>query len=260
MKLLSLFTLAATALAVPTPDAPSAKPIVDQFLVKRQGKGLGGRSIRLLFARGTTEPGTMGTTVGPALTRALSAKYPGTKGEGVAYPADFGGAFSGGTNPKGAAGSIKMAAMAKTELAAGHLVVLAGYSQGAEQVHGALLNLGPDGAKIAAAVTFGDPLKVAVGKYPVWGKLPDARAKLFCNSGDGVCGGAFSISAAHLSYTSNGDIGKAVDFITGAIAAMDAAPAAPSEGSEGGGSTPSTPSPPPPSPKGKGKGKIPGKF
>jgi len=260
MKLLSLLTLAATALAVPTPNedaAAPAAPIIDRILIKRQGRGLGGKTIRLLFARGTTEPGTMGSTVGPALTRALSAKYPGTKGEGVAYPADFGGAFSGGTNPKGAAGAIKMAAMAKTELAAGHLVVLAGYSQGAEQVHGCLLNLAEDGAKIAAAVTFGDPLKVAVGKYPVWGKLPDSRAKLFCNSGDGVCGGAFSISAAHLSYTSNGDIGKAVEFIGGAIAAMGNAPA-PEKGpeitSEGQGSPAA-----PPSPK-AGKGKRPGKF
>jgi len=219
MRLLSLAALAATALAVP---APIANPI-DSILVTRQAKGTGGKTVRLLFARGTTEPGTMGSTVGPALSAALSRKFPGAKGEGVPYPADFGGAFSGGTNPKGAAGSTKMAAMAKTALSAGHLVVLAGYSQGAAQVHGCLLNLGDEGAKIAAAVTFGDPLKVAVGKYPVWGKLPESRAKLFCNSGDGVCGGAFSISAAHLSYTSNGDIGKAVEFISGAINSMGAA-------------------------------------
>jgi hypothetical protein len=36
---------------------------------------------------------------------------------------------------------------------------------------------------------------------------------VFCNSGDGVCTGAFAISVAHLSYTTNGDIGKAVSFV-----------------------------------------------
>lgn len=45
-----------------------------------------------------------------------------------------------------------------------------------------------------------------------WGCLPVERTKVFCNSGDGVCTGAFSISAAHLSYTSNGDIGKGAAF------------------------------------------------
>jgi hypothetical protein len=45
-----------------------------------------------------------------------------------------------------------------------------------------------------------------------WGCLPEERAKIFCNQGDGVCGGAFSISGAHLSYTSNGDINKGVEF------------------------------------------------
>jgi cutinase len=49
--------------------------------------------------------------------------------------------------------------------------------------------------------------------FPIWGSLPPSRAKVFCNSGDGVCGGAFSISAAHMAYGANGDVGKAVSFI-----------------------------------------------
>jgi hypothetical protein len=45
-----------------------------------------------------------------------------------------------------------------------------------------------------------------------WGCLPEERTQVFCNKGDGVCTGAFSISAAHLSYSSNGDIGKGASF------------------------------------------------
>lgn len=45
-----------------------------------------------------------------------------------------------------------------------------------------------------------------------WGCLPEDRTKVFCNSGDGVCTGAFSISGAHLSYTTNGDIAKGAAF------------------------------------------------
>jgi hypothetical protein len=135
MRLLPLLSLAATALAVPAtpPITHRDDGVVEHYLVRRQGR-LGGKTITMLFARGTTEPGTMGSTVGPALSRALSAKYPGTKAEGVSYPADISGAFSGGTNPKGAAGSTKMAAMAKSALAQNHLVVLSGYSTCSEAV------------------------------------------------------------------------------------------------------------------------------
>lgn len=115
----------------------------------KQGGGLGGGKVHLIFARGTTEPGTMGIAVGPALSSALSRKFGIIKIEGVPYPADISGAFSGGVNPRSSTGAIKMAEMAKRGLQAGSKVVLAGYSQGAEQVHGALLNLGGEGAKIA---------------------------------------------------------------------------------------------------------------
>jgi hypothetical protein len=57
-----------------------------------------------------------------------------------------------------------------------------------------------------------------------WGSLPTDRTLVFCNDGDGVCGGAFSISAAHLSYTSNGAIAKGVDFIAKTVEALGAEP------------------------------------
>ena len=135
--------LAINALAVPLND-----------LTKRQG---GCKKVHFIFARGSTEGGTMGGTVGPAFSRALATKFGAgnVASEGVRYPADIAGAFSGGTNPGGAKGSINMAAMAKAVMnkCPTTRIVLGGYSQGAEQVHGALAskNLGQDGARIAVS-------------------------------------------------------------------------------------------------------------
>jgi len=203
--------LVAIAAAAPSPLAEAA--------ASPQGKLGGCKKVALLFARGTTEAGTMGITVGPALQRALEAKFPGqVRAEGIRYPADFGGAFSGGMNSAAAKGAIEMGRVAKSIMQScpETKIVLAGYSQGAEQVHGALAkpNLGDLGAKIAAAITYGDPMATIAAKMNVgiWGCLPEDRTKVFCNKGDGVCGGAFSISAAHMSYTTNGDVGKGATF------------------------------------------------
>jgi hypothetical protein len=113
------------------------------------------KKFHFIFARGSTEMGTMGSTVGPAFSRALSSKFgaANVQTEGVRYPADIAGAFTGGTNPSGAKGAIKMTEMAKQVMSKCPTtrIILGGYSQGAEQVHGALAkkNLGQDGARIA---------------------------------------------------------------------------------------------------------------
>jgi len=192
-------------------------------LIGRQLEG-SCKKITFLFARGSTEMGSstgyMGQTVGPAFRKALQTKFGVNEvnAQGINYSADIAGAITGGMSPTSSAGSKNMANLAKdviNQCAGKTNVVLSGYSQGAEQVHGALQILGPLGAKVAAAVTFGDPMKWALNVPGYgWGSLPKERALLFCNTGDGVCGGAFSISVAHLSYTSNGDIQKGTDFVS----------------------------------------------
>jgi hypothetical protein len=78
-----------------------------------------------LFARGTTEPGVMGSTVGPALSGALSSKFSSV---GISYTADV-----GGINCIGLPGGVKcrdqlakLAAKCPTSA-----FFLGGYSQGA---------------------------------------------------------------------------------------------------------------------------------
>lgn len=79
----------------------------------------------LFFARGTTEPGTMGSTVGPALSRALGSKW---KVEGVKYTADIAGddciGFPGGVKCRD---QLEVLARACPETK----WFLSGYSQGA---------------------------------------------------------------------------------------------------------------------------------
>jgi hypothetical protein len=79
----------------------------------------------LLFARGTTEPGTMGMTVGPALSSALGSKFSSV---GVSYTADV-----EGINCIGLPGGVKCRDQL-AKLAAqcpSSNFVLGGYSQGA---------------------------------------------------------------------------------------------------------------------------------
>lgn len=89
------------------------------------------------------------------MQRALEAKFPGqVKTMGVKYPASIQGAMTGAMNPSDAEGSKDMTAKVKETWAScpDTKIILCGYSQGAEQVHGALqrANLGQDGGKIAA--------------------------------------------------------------------------------------------------------------
>lgn len=103
------------------------------------------KPVTYIFARGTTELGNMGSTVGPALQRALESAFGSNNvaTQGVTYPADVAGAISGALNPGSAQGSRTMASLTQQVLSKypDTKVILAGYSQGAEQVHGALMNL-----------------------------------------------------------------------------------------------------------------------
>jgi hypothetical protein len=87
----------------------------------------------MLFARGTTEPGTMGSTVGPALSSALSRQGGGKwRSEGVRYSADVAGddciGFPGGIKCRDQL--AKIAASCPTSN-----FFISGYSEGAMVAH-----------------------------------------------------------------------------------------------------------------------------
>ncbi|KAL1635936.1 hypothetical protein SLS58_010041 [Diplodia intermedia] len=163
----------------------------------------------VIFARGTTEVGELGSVAGPPLQTALNAKLPGQVSmQGVpapAYPADVPGYLAGGS----ATGAAAMAAMVADAASAcpEAKVVMAGYSQGGQLVHKAAAQLdGATAERVAGAVIFGDP------------DYPDpvenvAQLKVFCAAGDLICEGQPVILAPHLSY--GADAGEAADWIAG---------------------------------------------
>lgn len=142
------------------------------------------KPVTLIFARGTSEQGNMGTIVGPQFANAMIALMGADQVavQGVDYPANVAGAISGATNPRGAQGAKTMAQLAQKVAAAcpDSQVVLSGYSQGAEQVRGALMNL-PAQNNVAAAVTFGDPLQTQQ-----FTNIAKANTLVNCNQADPV--------------------------------------------------------------------------
>lgn len=131
----------------------------------------------LIFARGTTETGTMGTVAGPplvaALGKAVGASNVAT--QGVPYPADIPGFLAGGdaggskmmyVSPSihqiPATNSYHRAQMISTAVTncPDSKIVMAGYSQGGQLVHNAAKMLpAATMAKVSSAIIFGDPSK-----------------------------------------------------------------------------------------------------
>lgn len=155
---LATLALAASASAIP----------MDSRLEARQSfsiPGIGGQTandvqsgtckdVTYIFARGTTEQGNMGSTVGPALKTKLEAAIGADKlaTQGVNYPADVAGTVVGSMSPGQAEGSKNCAQLVKQALSncPQTKIVLAGYSQGAQQVHGCLIDLSADEAQKVA--------------------------------------------------------------------------------------------------------------
>lgn len=178
----------------------------------------------VLFARGTSETGTLGTIVGPKLQSALEADN--IVVQGVSYAADAAGITeesSGATGGTGGAGTQAMVAALKALQTScpGSPVVLSGYSQGAMLVHNTLNSVSASDMNVKAALTFGDPFKGTTPKG-----LSASTYKTYCASTDSVCNMSGSSAgdetgsdsaAGHLSYGSDAD--DAAKFVSGQVAA-----------------------------------------
>jgi hypothetical protein len=97
----------------------------------------GCKAMTVIFARGTTETGNVGTLSGPPFFSALSSKVGASNlaVQGVQYPADIPGFLAGGD----ATGSATMAKLVKQAMTTcpDTKVVMSGYSQGGQLVHNA---------------------------------------------------------------------------------------------------------------------------
>ena len=106
----------------------------------------------LLFARGTTEGGNVGSSVGPALIREIEKAAPGKfLFQGVDYQADIAGITGLGR----AGGDIAVRQFGEAAaLCPDARIHLSGYSQGAMVMHNAVRSASVDKAKIGVSHPF----------------------------------------------------------------------------------------------------------
>ncbi|KAE9981278.1 hypothetical protein BLS_007650 [Venturia inaequalis] len=167
---------------------------------KRQGSC---KAYSMIWGRGTTELGTMGSTVGPMLSTALGREW---YVEGVSYTADL-----AGINCVGLPGGINCIKQidALSAKCPSTKIVLAGYSQGAMVARICAAFAGEAAKKQTYALAlFGDPFNGASVKG-----IPQEKIKSWCEAKDGVCGGGLNIGMAHLAYTSNGSVKEAAKWM-----------------------------------------------
>lgn len=173
--------------------------------------------VQIVFARGTAEFPGLGIVGSPFVSRLISA-LPGKTVESYAvnYRASFDQSNAG-------AGGTDMTRKV-TEVAArcgDTKFVLGGYSQGASATAAALgvptrFGTGeviPEtlASRIAAVVTFGDPLGSRGQSIEDESALYGDRARAYCTVGDPVCGPGRNF-LAHLAYPFNSTMPDAVTF------------------------------------------------
>ncbi|MBF6300221.1 cutinase family protein [Nocardia amamiensis] len=162
-------------------------------------------AVDVVVARGTHEPGYLGSVVGDPLYAALQQELPvSSQSYRVNYPADLldPSSISRGTQDM-TAHLLWQAAMCPDQR-----FVLVGFSQGAVVTHG-VLGTGVVTAlggihslpwelesRVAAVLLFGDPVHLLGWSVP---ELYAWRTGNYCTSGDPVCEGGIH-PAAHTNY------------------------------------------------------------
>lgn len=182
------------SLALLRSSAPGLSAITQNDIVEARCK-----PVTLLFARGTTEDGNMGSLVGPLFAQALGkAVGPDNLAvQGVDYSASIQG-FLGGGDADGSKTMAGLVAMVKSNCANTSLV-LAGYSQGGQLVHKAASMLSASETSfVRSAVIFGDPNN---GKSV--GRIDPSKTKIICHNLDMICEGQKFVTGSHLTYWMN---------------------------------------------------------
>jgi cutinase len=174
----------------------------------------------IVAARGTFEPGTLGTIVGDPVASAIKGKllFRSVSTYAVNYPASL-------DLTSATTGNIDLVNHVQSQAVScpNEKFILVGYSQGANVVSNSL-GISSDGAvvgapiaatlpgnvepKIAAVVVFGPPIG-KLGKH-ITGTY-QSRTKEFCAAGDVICDPVGLDVLAHLSYGGSAD--DAANFV-----------------------------------------------
>jgi cutinase len=151
--------------------------------------------------------------VGPQLQSALKSLIPGMKTFPVGYAASM---ATNGSPKRTDQASIDKGVQAFKQASSCKFIIGGGYSQGAAVMHNSARAVDPSlQAKIAGIALFGDTLNKQESGH-IKG-LPQEKSRVWCNSGDGVCGGALNVNAGHMSYGSS--INAAAQWLSGRVKA-----------------------------------------
>ncbi|KAI7088742.1 hypothetical protein KC356_g3043 [Hortaea werneckii] len=181
------------------------------------------RDIIFIFARGSTEIGNLGGSVGPPTCNGLKREYGSSRvacqGVGGPYDATLGanllpeGTTSGAYNE-----AIRLFTLANTKCP-GSTVVAGGYRQvtfcqGAAVMVASIRRLSSTiQNQIAGVVLYGNTRNAQEnGNIP---NFPNEKVETICALTDGVCYGTLTVTAGHLSY--GDDVDDAVDFLSDRI-------------------------------------------
>ncbi|KAG5914997.1 hypothetical protein E4U42_000192 [Claviceps africana] len=177
-----------------------------------------------IFARGSTEPGNMGASVGPIVADTLTKQL----GQGEIWIQGVGGAYTAGLVENALPGGSSPAAIQEMKrlLTLAHkkcpksTILAGGYSQGAALAADAVsASSKAVREQIGAVVLFGyTKNQQNAGKIP---NYPADRVKVFCNAGDMVCTGSLFITPAHLNYAADA-AGPAPQFLESKVSAASA--------------------------------------
>ncbi|KAL6703867.1 hypothetical protein ACN47E_009001 [Coniothyrium glycines] len=208
MKFLALSALVAFAAAVPVTIEISENELeVRQSSSTTRNEldsstGACPRAI-LIYARGSTEGGNLGSSTGVPLANALETYYGGAnvwvQGVGGPYTADLASNFlTGGSSTAAFNEAARLFRLANTKCP-NSIIVAGGYSQGAAVIAGAIPRLTATVRnQIKGVVLFGyTQNRQNNGGIP---SFPQANLRVFCATGDEVCNGTLNITPAHLQY------------------------------------------------------------
>ncbi|KAE8353093.1 putative cutinase 1 [Aspergillus coremiiformis] len=209
MVMLHSFLISALAtLAVATPMTE----LDTRSLVARQSSAddldQGCKDTILIFARGSTELGNMGTVIGPPLCSALKKNL----GEDKVACQGVGDMYHGGlvenalpqnTDPGSISTAKSLFEKASTKCPQSKIVA-GGYSQGSAVIDNAVQELtGQSRNMVKGVVFFGFTRNLQDhGQIPGY---PKENVKVYCEVGDMVCNGTLVVTPAHMTYGAKAD-------------------------------------------------------
>jgi len=223
MKFIAALSLAALVSAIPQgKGAPQGKGGPPGKGAKGGAKGgstynLGSTCADnvLIIARGSTEPGNVGVIIGAPLCAGLKRKY-GAKFacQGIGTQDGYPAAMGDNSKPKGTCdscvtGSVRVFQKVHAQCPKAKLMFM-GYSQGGALMSNVIPALPPDVKKsVIGGVMFGSTRGTIAG-------FPKENVAFFCSVEDKACNrrGNSGSSGSHMSYPKNGDVDKAIAFLS----------------------------------------------